>query len=287
MCFASLKKFLFAALLPLSACTIDGSYGHVEKVRVDVPASPEIHGAGHYQKPNTKSWRASANVQFGREERANVDGITNTLGNCSDIEHCRGNEKITVNEDVDAEYRTVYPIVTASLERLYKKDLLLWSWGAGFNRGIYGFGTLGVNTRNFEVGLSLGLWMMVHGQSYSGAYYSCVKWDWENEYQLERSGFDSRAENVFDASFLYGLHAAAYFGSFSFLVSAEIYRPNLLIVDKDIHADFELPYVITEFFEIGYRLNENLELYSGAANILGDFEGWHFSLLGGFRFYWI
>ncbi len=282
-----LKKNLPVLALFLSACTIDGSYGHVEKVRVDVPASPEIHGAGHYQKPNTKRWRASANVHLGREERANVDGITNSLGDCSDIEHCRGNAQIEVHEKVDAEYRTVYPIVSASIERLYKEDILLWSWGAGFNRGIYGFGTLGVNTRNFEVGLSLGLWMMMHDQSYSGSYYSCVKWNWENEYRLNRSGFDAIEGSALDASFLYGLHAAAYFGSFSFLASAEIYRPNLYVADKDIHADFKLPYVITEFFEIGYLLNENWELYTGVANILGDFEGWHFSLLGGIRLNWI
>lgn len=281
-----LKRFLLAASLFLAACTVDGRYGHVEGVRVDIPASPEIHGAGHFQEPNTRRWRAAANVHLGKEERANVDGIENPLGDCSDIEHCRGNAQIEVYEKVDAEYRTVYPIVSASIERLYKGDLLLWSWGAGINRGIYGFGTFGVNARNFELGVSLGIWMMTHGQSYSGSYYQCVRWDWESEYQLERSGFGEIDRSVLDASFLYGLHAAAYFGQFSLMASAEIYRPNLYVSDKDIHADFMLPYVITEFFEVGYLLNENWELYAGLSNILGDFEGWHFSLLAGVRLSW-
>ncbi len=280
-----LERFLLVAALFLSACTVDGRYGHVEGVRVDIPASPEIHGAGNFQEPNTKRWRASANVHLGREERANIDGIENSLGDCSDIEHCRGNAPIDVYEKVDAEYRTVYPVVSASIERLYKKDLLLWSWGAGFNRGIYGFGTLGINARHFELGASLGIWMMRHGQSYSGSYYQCVKWNWESEYELERSGFGA-TDDILDASYLYGIHGAAYFGPFSFLASAEIYRPNLKVSDKDIHADFNLPYVITEFFEVGYRLDENWELYTGVANILGDFEGWHFSALGGVRLSW-
>ncbi len=280
------KILLAATLVFLSACTIDGRYGHVEKVRVDVPASPEIHGAGHYQKPNTKYWRAAASVHLGREERANVEGVTNKLGNCYDIEHCRGGTQIAVDENVDAEYRTVYPVVSASLENLRKEDLFLWSWGFGINRGIYGFGTLGLNSRHFEVGVSLGLWIMAHDQAFSGSSYSCVKWLWDKDYHLSRSGFAEEG-GVFDASFLYGLYAGAFFGKFSFLLSAEIYRPNLFVSDKDIHADFELPYVITEFLEIGYWINEKWEVYSGVANILGDFEGWHFSALGGVRFYWI
>lgn len=280
-------KILCAILVVCaSACTIDGSYGHVEKVRADVPASPNLHGAGHYQKPNTKYYRAAAEVHLGKRDEAKIEGIRNELGDCGKIEHCRGEAKVEVREDVDAGYRTVYPTVTASFERLWKEDLLLWSLGTGIDGGIYGFGTLGINTRHFELGAALGVWFMGHGFSYSGTSYSCVKMAWDEGFRLSRGSFESEDDYMFDLVFVQGIYASVYRGNFSFQFSAGAYRPHGTY-GKDVQADFDLPYVITEYFGIGYRINEHWEIHSGVANMIGDFAGWHFSGLAGVRFYWI
>lgn len=281
-----LKIFCAIFVLCSSACTIDGRYGHVEKVRADVPASPDLHGAGHYQKPNTKYYRMAAKVHLGNRDEAKIEGIENELGDCGQIEHCRGEAQVKVREDVDAEYRMVYPTITASFERLWKDDLLLWSFGTGIDRGVYGFGTLGINTRHFELGAALGVWFMGHGFSYSGTEYDCVKMAWDDEFHLSRNSFESNSDYMFDLVFVYGMYASVYHEKFSFQFSAGAYRPHGEYM-KDDHADFELPYVITEYFGIGYRINGNWEIHSGVANMIGDFAGWHFSGLAGVRFYWI
>ena len=53
---------------------------------------------------------------------------------------------------------------------------------------------------------------------------------------------------------------------------------------SEINADFELPWVITEYLTAGYKFNEEWELRIGAVNVFGDFEGWHWSMISGISY---
>lgn len=247
---------------------------------MEIPAGPEVRGASFYQKSKTGNLRISGNVHLGQSEKIDIEGITSKTGDCSAMEKCLQHE-FTVDDHVQATYKTSYPIVTGSMEYLYKYKILLWSVGGAINDGFFAFTSGGINTDFFEVGANIGIWGYHRHFEYSGIDYQCSA-DWgDNRYLSEHPFGDS---NKFGASVVYGLYAGTYYDHFSLNFSINTYKPHTRYNTSEINADFELPWVITEYLTAGYKFNEEWELRIGAVNVFGDFEGWHWSMISGISY---
>lgn len=276
--------FAFALFL-FSGCSISGSYGHVETFEMETLAAPELRGAGGFREPNTSATRFSANVHMGNPEKERLSGIVNKKGNCSDLADCEEYRDIKVNENVDATYRMGFSILTASLDYVYKHNLLMLGAGASINKGVFGNAFMGLNTKYFEVGASAGLWIHRRDFTYSGTDYYCVHYFLGGD-ELEEGSFESSTNIGLAAT--YGGFASAYYGPFSLNFSFNVYRPDPSYPNQsndNLQADFLFPRVMTEYIVAGYRLNDSWEFRLGAANTFGEFPGWHWSVTGGVSYY--
>ena len=146
---ALLSVFFLLNFLSLWGCA-SAHYEHVNQVSMEIPAGPEVRGASFYQKSKTGNLRISGNVHLGQSEKIDIEGITSKTGDCSAMEKCLQHE-FTVDDHVQATYKTSYPIVTGSMEYLYKYKILLWSVGGAINDGIFAFTSGGINTDFFEL----------------------------------------------------------------------------------------------------------------------------------------
>lgn len=286
----SIAAFAFSAFaFSLVGCTINGSYGHVEKLTEGISPAPDVHGANGYQKPGAEQVRASINIHIGSEDKAKVSGIRNEFENCGKIGSCTIPSDMQVNEDVDVSYKLNYNLINTSIEYLNKKNILLWSLGLAVNNGIYTFGTIGINTPYFEFGALAGLWLYLHDQDYSGTSYDCTKYLFRDEYSLDKDPFSVEKEKKLAAAVTYGGYASAFYGPVFLAYSLNMYFPQhgLDKDDKDnkMQADFSLPLVMTEYVTVGYHINKNWELHAGVSNTFGDFDDWHWAGTGGVSFY--
>lgn len=265
--------------LSLWGCA-SANYEHVNQVSMEIPAGPEVRGASSYQKSKMGNLRISGNVHLGKSEKIDIKGITNEPGDCKEMEDCLQSE-FTVDNHVDASYETSFPIVTGSLEYLYKDDIVLWSVGGAINDGFFAFASGGINTEFFEFGVSIGFWGYYRKFEYSGIDYSCSS-DWEDNRHLYEDPFGD--SNNFGFALVPGLYAGAYYDKLSLNFSINTYKPDLRYNTSELHAAFKLPSVISEYLTVGYKFNQRLELRIGAANVFGDFEGWHWSVISGLSF---
>ena len=276
-----MKKFilscaLFAILLSLDGCA-SAHYEQVNRVSMEIPAGPEVRGAGFNQESKTGHFRISGNVHLGESEKIDIKGITSKTGDCSEMEKCLERD-FTIDNHVEATYKTIFPIVTGSLEYLYKYKMMLWSVGGAINDGAFAFTSGGINTDFFEAGVNIGIWGHYRKFEYSGIDYHCYS-DWGDNRYLSESPFGD--SNNFGISAVYGLYAGVYYDNLFLNYSVNPYKPHTRYNTSEINADFELPWVITEYLTAGYRFDKHWELRIGAVNIFGDFEGWHWSMISG------
>lgn len=289
-----MKKILtlcigFAALL--SGCSLSQGYGHVEKFEMEAPAAPELRGVGNYQDSRTFKIRASGNVHLGKSEKEKISGIKNNMDNCGAITSCQKFRKDEVQEKVDATYKIIYPIATANLDFLAKRDVFLWGGSVGFDKGMSANLILGVNTKHFEAGLAIGAWVYNRDFTYSGTEYSCSKLlIWEDFYQTDMEDSSSMGLAI-----TYGGFASIYSGPVSLNFSFSMYRPDpsfptnsdasLFAKKGNTIANFDMPLVMTEYISVGYRITPKWEARVGVANTFGEFPDWHWSATGGISYY--
>jgi hypothetical protein len=281
---------LLLSSLVLVGCGYTRHYDHVEAFEMEVYAAPEVRGAGSYKEPNTANVRLSANVHAGPQEKERLHGLVNKMDGCRDVVNCEGFKPENVQENVDGTYKMAYPILNASLDYISKKELFLWGFSFAVDKGFYASLLLGINTRYFEVGASIGWWNYFRRYKYSGTSYDCDHY-WGKE-SLDAYPFNS--SNGVGQSFTYGGYASAYYGPFSLNFSVNVYRPDASYPGEssdrdsgygDILSDFEFPLVVTEYITAGYRINPQWELRLGASNVLGEFPGWHWGATGGISYY--
>lgn len=257
---------LLAACSLLTGCVVD--YAHVTKVNMEVTPAPEMRGASGYMKSGQSENRFTGSVNIGAKEDVELKGIKNPIGSGCDSK-CRKSIEHRVDDDVEATYSIGYPYVTGSYERLNKSGSFLWSWGLGINRGWYGLLTAGFNTKYFEIGVSDEVWLEFRDFRYSAEYYD----------DLFASGEDGgfmMLQNVV------GAYASVYLDNVSLNYSISAYRPSPSYSDTNVQADFDLPYVLTEYITVGYRFTKTMEARLGVVNLFGEFPGWHWSGFGSF-----
>lgn len=273
-----LMFFAFA----FAGCSVTVEYSHVEKVSMETTAAPEARGASEYQKPSSSRFRGTASFHVGKTESEKLSGITNEAGGCRDTALCEGLDRKNIRENVDATYQVKYPYATVSLDYLIKSNYLLRGWGVTLDKGLYAYIVTGVNTRYFEVGASIGLWMHAREFEYSGTEYICRYSLFDSEFKANPFSESSGGE----IAFTFGGYASVYRGPLSLSYSINVYRPSPNYGENDkVQADFIFPLVMTEYITAGYRLNKNWELRLGATNTFGDFAGWHWGMTGGLSYY--
>lgn len=274
---------LLVGLLSLTGCTLTSFYDHVERFEMEVLPAPELRGFGSYQKPNTSSVRLSAQVNLGQSGSETFSTLENSLSGCGRIEDCDGFNKSDFKERVTAIYQFVSPIAMASFDYVTKWDMFLIGLSLGADYGGYADFLVGINTKYFELGAAVGLWMMAREFKYMGTEFECTKgiWGAEDDFRYREFGNSNTGAMVG----FYGGYITAYYGPFSLNYSFDIYRPNPSYTEVDIVADFDLPLVMTEYIMAGYRFNKNWEFRLGATNVFGEFPGWHWSFNGGVSYY--
>ena len=257
---------MLAACSLLTGCVVD--YAHVTKVNMEVTPAPEMRGASGYMKSGQSDFRLSGSVNVGETEEEKIKGLKNPIGSGCDSK-CRKSIENKVSDDVEATYTTGYPYLAGSFEHLNKNGIFLWSWGVSVNRGTSGFLTLGLNTKHFEFGISDAVWWVFRDFEYSAEYYD----------DLFARGEDNSfmtLQNVL------GAYASVYLDKVSLNYSISAYRPTPSYSDTNLQADFDLPYVLTEYITVGYRFSKTMEARLGVVNLFGEFPGWHWSGFGSF-----
>lgn len=241
-------------ILALVGCSLSAQYNHIDKITMDANAAPEIRGADGFYERNGGKFRVSASLHLGEAK----------------------SEKIS-DANTDATCQVQYPYVTISLDNLIKGRFFLWGWNATIDKGIFVNHIIGFNTKYFEAGISIGLWLHKRDFEYSGTEYAYS--DSSKAQELEFTESYSWGFTV-----TYGGFASVYHGPFSLGYSVNIYRP-VPVYRKNVEPQIDFPFVMTEYITAGYRLNKNWELRLGATNTFGGFPGWHWGVIGGLSYY--
>lgn len=243
-------------ILALVGCSLSAQYDHIDKITMDANAAPEIRGADGFYERNGGKFRASASLHLGEAK----------------------SEKIS-DANTNAAYQINYPYITVSLDYLIKNKILLWGWNATIDKGLFANYIAGFNKKNFEAGISIGLWLHKRDFEYSGTEYTCS--DSSNEIQQAET-FTELSSWGFAVT--YGGYASVYHGPFSLSYSVNIYRP-IPAYKENTESQIDLPFIMTEYISAAYRLNKNWKLRLGATNTFGGFPGWHWGIIGGLSYH--
>ena len=282
-CLFFLMGFVFFSMF--AGCSIDASKAHIESLVVETPMAPEVRGASRYQTPNTYQVRGFVQMGMGKTQNEKLHGIKNPIEDCK-IGVCEIPENLKEYEKVDASYKIIFSNLMASLDWIEKKDLLLWGVGTALDRGLYVNAFVGINTRHFEVGAFTGVWFYANRLEYGGHELICQRNYWEGEYGLTTARVSEKENGLYDAM-TYGGFASIYYGRFSLGYSVNVYKHSVdqLFDEKDVVANFELPWIVTEYITAGVFITPKVEMRVGAVNVFGEFDGWHWGGTSGISYY--
>lgn len=250
-----LFAFFLTAAFMLSGCVVAAE--HLSKAKIEVNPAPEMRGAGENFTSGYK-YRFSGGVNAAPSTTQKIHGIYNEWADwcgtkCRDLlsEH-------NASSKVNLEYEFEYSYVNGSAEVLGSAGPLLWSLGLGFNSGVYGFASLGLNTKHFEIGVSAGVWNNFRDYEYEGIEY-------ESLLGLLPDVYDVAGTSHSAGTSLLGLYTSLYFGSISLEVSASMYDVDL--ENKRLSRE---PTIFTMYTTVGYRLDEHWSVRAGAVNLQGS-----------------
>jgi len=235
-------KFVFTLLLfsvLLSGCVVEGD-PNITKARLEVNPAPEMRGAGENMTTN-RQLRFSGGVNAGASKNIDVDGVHN-----SDF------------KDIDLDYSIEYGILNGAVEYAIKKKVFLINAGVGLNKGLYTFGSFGLNTSYFELGVSGGLW-------YNFRDFYCEGTQTTTTLIFFQETDDYANHSSRGASLMLGGYAAMYVGDFSFGVSASVYEAD--VESSDLSYP---PAVYTLYGTVGYRIDKHWAVRAGAVGLQGD-----------------
>ena len=249
-----LFAFFLTTAFMLSGCFVTAEY--LSKAKMEVNPAPEMRGAGEYFDAKYK-FRYFGGVSLGPSSSQKIHGINNEMSAWCDNE-CRNVMKNNnVLHQVNVEYNFEYSHINGSAEILLGgKGPLLWSLGLGINSGVYGFTSLGLNAKHFEVGISAGAWINNRGYEFEGINY--------NFHHVPMVQGVESSSHLTGTSLL-GFYTSLYFGSIGFDVSASMYD-----VDFENENLSKVPMVFTIYTAVSYRLNNRWRVRAGAVNLQGD-----------------
>ena len=266
MPFNFLYLFLFVSVF-LGGCVITEKKHQVvvDHFEMEVPAAPEVHGAGRYLDDHSSVWRFSGGFQAGRQEE----------------------EKLDPEENVTGSYEVVYPFFVGTAEFRHKVKGFLFGPGVFINRGLYGNFVIGGNFKYFETGISAGLWLYTADYTYSGMEYSSTTTMYflfvETDHVESNEPFASRSSIAYTIPL--GGYLSVFFEPWSLNFSINAYPVIPYYVDDDVKDGFSYPWIVTEYFVLGYRIDDDKEIRLGASNTFWKFHDGHWSVTGNLCLY--
>lgn len=229
--------------------------------------APEVHGANTFQQQHSASWRVTGKVNANTEKNINISkniSKSNNLENMFDTDKYSFNNSSYIMGGID---------YTGKIDFLYKKDYLVFGAGVGYKDGIFHHFTIGANFSHFEFGTFFGGYHQRCELEYAG--YKEVN---DDDYDNERiSGY----QNDYSTNIFAGAYAGFYFGGFFYNYSISTYRPSAEIEDKNM----DVPGIASNYFTIGYRFNQMVEVSFGGIATYIDSPAWNFGVTSGITFY--
>ena len=257
----------FRQTIPLALCILFAliSTGcvntHIQKFRMTASESPEVHGANTFQTQHSASWRITGQINANTDKQ--ID-ISNKISNTNDLDDLFDSDDYTFK---NASYKMGGIDFTGKIDFLYKRNYLVFGAGAGYKDGIYHHFTIGANYSHFEFGAFIGGF-----HQYSDLEYSGYKDD-----SIYVGDHHKRCNNNIFA----GAYTGFYFDGFFFNYSASTYKPSPKIEDESI----SVPGIFSNYFTIGYRFNQLVEVSFGGIATFIDTPTWNFGITSGITIY--
>ena len=232
---------------------------YAKSVEMDAYPGPNLHGINRYLKENTIGSRLSGGLLSSELDHVSLHDVQNP-------------EKYD-SVEVSVKYRLNYLPAYGSIDKFAKGDLFLMSIGFGIYHGIYSSTSIGINTRYFELGLQ-----SFQRFTYQTINYSGYEKDGDKFNLIEDTDHKNRLAFQYGA----GAYAGLFIGPVTLAYNGNVYRPNKsIIIDKQTpEFPFSTPFLFTNNFSISYWYSPTTEFRLGLSNVLVDFNGGHWSLLG-------
>lgn len=255
----SFKNLLAIAFTGLLCSCASTTMEYAKSLEMDAYPGPNVHGINRYLKENTTGSRLRGGVIASKVEHINLH----------DIENAEEYDSVAI----DAKYRVHYLPVYGSIDKFAKGDLLTMSIGFGIYHGIYASTSVGINTRYFELGV-----LSFQRFTYQAINYSGYEKEDDTFKLLEDTDLKNRLAFQYGA----GAYAGLFIGPVTLAYNGNVYRPNKsIIIDKQTpDFGFSTPILFTNNFSISYWYSPTMEFRLGVTNLLIDFNGGHWSLLG-------
>lgn len=252
-------RSLVATLACLLCSCATSKMEYAKSFEMDAYPGPSVNGINRYLQENTTGSRLRAGFIAGGVEHVNLHDIKN--------------EEEYDSVEIDAKYRIPYLPVFGSIDKFAKGDIATISIGFGIHHGIYASTSVGINTRYFELGLL----------SFQRFTYQAVNYvGFEKDGDEFKSLKDTDRKNRLAFQYGAGAYAGLFVGPITLAYNGNVYRPNKsILIDKPTpEFKFSTPYVFTNNFSVSYWYSPTLEIRLGVTNLLIDFNGGHWSLLG-------
>lgn len=259
--------FLFLMLFVLNGC-LEGEPRRLllTDAAVEVKPAPEIYGASREMAPHSGAVRISGGARFSGDDREYAGRLENDY------------------PGTDHRYAPLfYDIVSGywygALHVVSKGELYTWGFSVGYDNALYVAGSAGINTEHFDAGVTLSLGWQIANQQYRNGF---VEGEEDYNYQTDFIHF---ASNLIAP----GIYASVYEGRLSLTYSGSVYWPENVFNDDKYTLD---PYVktkgsflptavFTHHLSVGYIFDKGIGIRLGVTNIMGDFNGFHWSGFGG------
>lgn len=258
--------FLFLMLFVLSGC-LEGEPRRLllTDAAVEVKPAPEIHGASHEMAPHSGAVRISGGARFGGDDREYAGRIENA--------------------GVEDDYRYAnlfYDVVTSywygAIHVVSKGELYTWGFSVGYDNALYVATSAGLNTDHFEAGVTLSLGLQIANRQYRDGVVDDEDYNYHEDFI-----------NVASDLIAPGIYASVYEGRVSLTYSGSVYWPENVFNDDEGSFD---PYVktkgsflptavFTHHLSVGYIFDKGIGIRLGVTNVMGDFNGFHWSGFGG------
>ena len=253
----------FLSALLFIGCATSNTGPRIHKVSVSTSDAPEVHGLNGNTNPHSAMMRINGKMNFSKHKDVNVK----------------------TKKKYDVWYEMGGVEFVGKMDALYKINHFALGGGFGIDDGLFYHFTSEWNFSHFEVGSFVGLFHQADEIKYSEEKCESVKQRdigidglvfWSEEYCSSYTPYEDEKTEFSLDPFL-GVFVGAFIDKFFVNYSLSLYFRQIKVEDKSI----DIPYVMSHYFNLGYRFHELFDVSIGT--VLTQTDSKKSELLYGFN----
>lgn len=254
----AIPTFLYLACFAFYLCSCSWQKAQVTEGLFDVYAPAPYTGAAFSMDEKSSAMRASIQIRKNEKETWQLEGIQN------DPIHSDNHGESLNTSNANIAYRFKRFPVTGSFDYFSKNIISMWGVGIGLDPYPFIRGTVGVNSRHIEAGITAYLNMSQNTST------NKINWISHN-YEGMMSGYEDHAGTVEgkyqEVKFNGGIGGFInYFPIKSIAISYTpfLYRPWWDDEVRDYEVSFRFPFIFTQYFGASVLIAKHVQVSAGA-----------------------